>query len=782
MLIDLQLALRRFVKQPMTALAMSFTLALAVASNTALFSIFDGLLLRPLPYPDAQRLVHVELGPNARLGLSQAERKQIEALMLTSAVLENRAEARIAPLLEDGAAAVKEWQLRPAYVTPNLFPMLGVRPVVGRLLGAEDLQLTGETPVLISYDLWQSRFSGDPGLIGKSIQVPGTFRRRAFRLVGVMPRGFAFPDGANLWVPSDNSPNMFNLARLPPGVTENHVRAALPRVSVTSLREHIQPEGAFAVAVLLCATTLLLLVAWVQVGSLLFMRSSGRMHEIDLRLTLGASRWQMVRHLSSDGIVLAVASTAIGAMAVPALTSGLILLLPEEMTRGQSLSPDVRTMLFSSLLAAIGATLFSLLPVGLLRRTALLGMVHGRTGEQSPPRAERRRFTLLGVQLALTTALLYLASLTTQSLLRVTAVDLGFDSSRLVGIQVPLMVISGSNSATHSAQIARQNQQMREVLSSLQQIPGVAIAASGPIPFYNPLYSTSILRPIARQGQSQNDYPMARVYEITPDYPVVLGLKLVDGRIPSGNEVASGAYVLVNETLARQFRQLGSIVGQELTIPGGQRSPWHVAGVVRDFVQHRPDLAAEGQLFRLVGDVSGAVVARLAEGGETAALVAIRKTVDGIWSDRASREIVDISQLAHRATTDYRARAILLGIVGTLCLPLAVAGVAGAATDSVQRRVREIGIRLALGASVSDIALTIVRPTLLSAFGGLFGGLALGWLMGRLISGYLFGVEAASLVGVVASAAALFLVGVVGTVWPLLRALRIQPAEALRRF
>ena len=778
MLADLRLAVRSLRRQPALLSATVATLALAVAVNTALFSIFDGLLFRPLPYPDADRLVHVEIAPAARPTLTPEAFRQVNEAMVGSAVLVDRAEARPAVIVEEGAADVGAWRLRPAHLTPNVFALLGVVPAAGRTLGPDDAYSRRPSPIMIGYDLWRTRFGGDRNLIGQPIAVPGLVIDRPLLLVGVMPRGFAFPDGANLWILGNSRPELFNLARLAPGVTLDQARAALPRVAVTPIRDHLRPDGAFALGVLLAATGLLLVVAWVQVAALLFARTAARMTELGVRLALGAGRARLVRQLSAEGIVLAAAAVALGWLVVPALTSGIVTLLPEEMTRGQGLAPDLRALAFSCAASIAGVLFFMLLPIEVVRRASPLGLIRQGSVVAPSRSGTRVRAGLLAAQFAVTMALLYMASLSAASLGRVTSVELGFDPANVVGVRMPAISVVGATNAERRAHIVRQQAQSAETLAAIARLPGVRAAAGGPIPFYESLFSSGLPRAVTVPG-SQDPLPPAAYHQITRDYLAALGLRLVDGRLPAEDELAAGAQTaLVNETLAREIARSGPVVGRPIEILGRKLV---VAGVVNDAVGRRPDLPVEPQVLHLGRTLGPELVVKTAEGVEgDRALAAIRSTLERIWPDRAAREIVDVVALARQATMDYRARAVLLGLIGAMCLPLAIAGIAGAATHAVRQRMREIGIRMALGAEPGRIGRDVAAPIALVIGSGLALGVAGGWAMGRLMSAYLFGVGAASLSGFAAAALVLVLAGAAGAALPLRRALRIQPAQALR--
>jgi putative ABC transport system permease protein len=777
MLFDLRLALRSLRGQPAVAVALVVIVGLAVAGNTALFSIFDGLLFRPLAYPDVDRLVSVELPSDTRRMMSREEFDKTNAALLSTPLFAERGEARQAVLLEDGAADVTAWGLRPAQISPPMLRMLGVAPAAGRLLADADRGVAPQR-VMIGFDLWQSRFGGDRAVIGTVIDVPGVILRRRLELVGVLPRGFSLPTGANLWVAGGSLPDLFNFARLSPGATVEQARAALPRIVITPLREHMRPDGAFAFGVLLAATGFLLLVAWVQVAALLFARASGRTSEIAARLALGATRARLVRQFAAEGLVIAAASLLVAWVVTPALTAAVVRLLPEAVTLGQSLAPDVRTFAFSVAISMAGVLLLSLVPIDLIRRTAPVGLLRGGGVGRVTSGAARTRLAMLTGQLAVTTVLIYMSGLALMSFTAIARVDLGFNPDRVIAVQLPPTTVTGATNEERRAHLNRQVAQWGETLDALRDLPGVTAVAGGPLPFRSSILSGS--GGMAVTSELTKEKHLAAYMPLTVDYVRVMGLAIVDGRVPTADELQSATpQALVNTTMARALAPAGPVLGQQLTVNSRTVT---VAGVIADFKTARPDLpAAPAVLLLLTRPQGGYVLARVDPAASwDQALAATRATMDRIWPANPSREVMVVSDLAARAIADYRARAVLLGLIGALCLPLAFAGVAGALSYAIGQRTREIGIRLALGARSADIRRHVVAGAMIAVALGLATGIAGGVLVGRLMTAFLFGVQAIDPLTTAAVTLVLLVTVAVAMILPSRRAARIQPAEALR--
>ena len=781
---DVRFAMRALRRQPLLAAAIVFTVGLAVGGNTALFSVFDGLLFRPLPYAGTERLVHVELPGEVRRLMTLDDFRAIDAALQSTPLFDLRADARATVLLEDGAADVAAWNLRPAQISPSLLRQLGVAPAAGRLLTGDDRPVMvggfgdgSPRRAMIGFDLWQTRFGGRSDVLGTPVEIPGVILRRPIEVVGVMPREFAFPDGANLWVAATDS-RTFNIARLAPGVAIDQARAALPRVEITPFREHLRPEGAFALGMLLAATGCLLLIAWVQVAGLLFARAAARAGEVGVRLALGASRGQIVRQFAVEGAILAAAALALAWILTPALTSALVALLPDTLTRGQLLAPDLRAFGFSMLLSAAGVLVLAVVPAEIVRRSSPLALVRGTTLERVASGAGRTRLAMLAAQLAVTTTLLYMSALAVHSFEAIAGVDLGFDPDRVVAVQLPPTTVAGSTPAERRAHLDRQVAQWGETLDALRALPGIDAAAGGPMPF-----RSSILSGGAGMAVTSPDLPGQLVADygvITPDYVRVLRLHVIDGVVPDERVLPGmGPQAVVNAAMAREIAPAGSAVGRQVTVNSRTAT---IAAVVADFRTARPDRPVDAAVLLLVRRPQGGyVLARLApEAPMDATLAAIRTTTDRVWPTNPSREVLVVSEFSARAIAEYRARAVLLALVGALCLPLAFAGIAGAVSYAVSLRTREIGIRVALGAGPAQIRRTIARGGLAAIAAGLAAGLAAGAIAGRAMQAWLFGVSALDAVSIVAASIVLSAVALAAMALPARHALRVAPAEALR--
>jgi hypothetical protein len=413
---DVRYALRMLRRHPASACAVILTVALAMAANSALFAIFDGLLFRPLAFPEADRIVSITVPPEV---WSQPpvtiNRDKLRAAFASSGLFAEYARVIDSPVFfQENTDAVTVEGLRAARLEPGLFEFLRIRPMLGRVLSPEDVGAYSPTPVMIGYDLWHTRFGGDASIVGRTIDLPRATGADADRslVVGVMPKGFSFPRGANVWhLASDLSNQPVNIpppnfGRLADRVTIDQVRAEFPRLVITPLREYVRPRGAWALTILLAATGLLFLVAWVQVAALLFARSAGRATELGVRLALGATRWSLTRQFGIDSLVIGVLSIVLGTSIAPGLVALVLRLLPAETTAGQTIALDHRTMMFAAALSTAGILIAALAPIEILRHTSPLGLMRNTMFERVQLSGTRTRRTLLVAQLTLTTMLL----------------------------------------------------------------------------------------------------------------------------------------------------------------------------------------------------------------------------------------------------------------------------------------------------------------------------------------------------------------------------------------
>jgi putative ABC transport system permease protein len=784
MLHDLGLAVRQLVRQPALSASIILLIALGVATNTALFSVIDGLLFKPLPFHDSARLVAIDFDRVVfrAYGRTADELAAAKDALERTPLLGDRALVKPGMLFDEGTAAVGELGLVDAVVSRGFFDTLGVRPLLGRALDDNDSRQPVVRAILLGYDLWRSRLGGDPSVVGRTIVLGG----KRLEVAGVMPPDFDFPRGTTVWAAGGRfGRSQPNLARLADGVSLAQLRRQFPKLTIKPLRDSLRPANAFTLAFLLAATGLVLLVAWIQVAALQLARAAARSVEIGIRLALGATRARLVRQFAAEGLVLAATALATAWLATPALTSAVMRWLPVEMTRGQHVSADLRTFAFACLAATLGVLLFALLPVEIIRHSAPSAVLRGTPVGRTRLTAARARTVMLVAQLAVTTTLLYITGLAFQSYTRVNAVDLGFTPARVVAIALPSLTDAfasagreqnSSASTAVQAIFASQSQRAADLVDAIGGLPGVTNVAAA---MTYPLTSGAFLGAAGIRTDGGPRSIPTRINWVTPQFFRTLGIRVVEGRGFEGRTpVERQAVAVVNQAMARELRPYGPVVGRQIDAVAFRG---RIGGIVNDSVDDRPDLPADPQVYLPATGLSlTAKVLVRTSGDPTRSLPAIQAAVKRTWGTTADRRVVRLEDEIVRATSAYRARTMLLGLLALEGLSMALVGLVGALMYSTRQRTREIAIRIALGAEPPRIRRHVVTHALLCAATAFVLGLAGGVAVGRWASSLLFGVQPidATTIGVVA-----VLLG--AAAWgaafvPARRAAGVDPATALR--
>jgi putative ABC transport system permease protein len=786
--VDFVSAARAWRRQRSLAVTVIATIGLALGANTALFSVFDGLLFRPLPYRDGDRLVRMDLQP-AALTSSMSEvplEAMLERAQATS-LLVDRVAARPMLLFDPTSAALTEWQLRPSDLSHTAFEGLGVYPVLGRPFTAADSTTprTEGFKVLLGFEIWQRYFGADAGVVGRMIQIPGTSPLERYEVVGIMPKGFAFPDGANFWIPVypfyPSSP-VVPFARLAPGATIEQVRAELPAVTVTPLREYIRPQGAEALGVLMTATALLLLLAMVQIAALLFARAAGRTNEIGTRLALGASRGRVTRQFVLESIVLIIPSLALAAWLAPMLTTMLVAILPAQVTVGQIVTPDARALLFAGAMAALGVAALAWLPADLVWR-AQEGYVTRPASGATTPRVLRIRTLLFIGQLGVATCLAYLAGTAYSSLVSVHRTPLGFSPVNLVAVRMPGTGAPRSVRSNSRGALDAQRVQVAQTIDALSRLDDVVAVSGGHSLPFAPWQTRATVLP--SEADPARTPISGREEHVVLGFPLVLASPLLSGAEPSPQEMASTSappalqVALVNETLARWLSQFGPPVGQVVAPTSSRR--YRVVGVIADLRLDRVDRPAEPTLYAYLPPPAavGVVLARL-KPSATPDSAGLSTVLTQVWGDRAP-QVQRVEDLHRAAQSDYQARSTVLAAITILSLPLTLLGVAGALMYLVRQQTRQLAIELALGATPRDLERKVVRHALRATTIGIGLGLAAGIGLSRLATAWFHGVPALDIRVLAGSVVLIAAVALLASWVPVRRAGRINPSIALRQ-
>ena len=793
----LRSAFRQIKRNPGFFAVAFAALALGIGANTAIFSAVEGVLLHPLPYADAGKLVMV-WEDASYLGFSRNTPAAANYVdwRKENQVFTDMVAIRYANAAFTGDAAPE--QLLGRRVTPNFFDVLGVQLAMGRPFTAEE-DAAKRKVVVLSYALWQRRFGANPAVVGRSILMDD----EATTVIGVMPRGFFFPDRqAEYWIPASFTPeelarrgnhNLEVVARMKPGVTHERAQHDMDVIAarlqqqypdtnakvgavVVPLREQYAGDAATGLWVLQIAAVLVLLIACSNLANLLLARAAGKRREIAVRIALGASRAQIGAQLLTESLLLSVGGGLGGLLVGRVCWSVFEKLVPAQIA-GDGFALNAPVLLFTAAVSILAGVFFGVVPA--LRATDVSlqeSLKEGaRAGESRG--GVRLRDSLVVAQFAMAFALLVGAALMIETLWNLRRVDLGFRADHLLTMAVPL-----PNTKYNTNEKLRAF--YRDVLDRTRTLPGVKNVGFGSdVPFTSIGDTNGYViegAPALRPGED-ND---ALYREVTAGYLETIGGTLEAGRLLEDRDIESSQQVVVvNEFLAKRHWPGQEAVGKRLKLSGSKETWRTVVGVVKDIRERGLLLDMKPAVYLPVNQVErpGAdfLIARTAQ--DPASVVnALRGAVWSVDKERPVAFIRTMDQLMDENVADRERPMTLLGIFAGLALVLACIGVYGVLAYSVAQRTREIGVRMALGARPGDVTRMILGRGLKLSVVGLLAGAALAGALGVLLRTLLFGVTPAAPLVYAGTAAALIIVALAACVIPAQRAARVDPVVALR--
>jgi putative ABC transport system permease protein len=801
---DIRYGLRTLARTPGFTTAAVLALALGIGATTAIFSVVDAVLLRPLAYDRPQRLavvLHRGTGPVAPANF-----------------LDWRREASAF----EGMGAADYWQPnlsgtdRPErvlglHVTADLIPLLGVRPLLGRLFTAEEDQPGREHVVLLGHRLWQRRFGGDPGAVGRRITLDG----QPHTVIGVMPRGFEFPPfwaaGAELWAPmpladraaNRNARSLRVFGRLAGGATLAQARTEIATITarlekaypgtngnvmVRSLDDMVVGNVRAALLVLLGAVAFVLLIACANVAHMLLARAAARHKEVALRVALGASRARVVRQLLTESIVLA----SIGGLAGLALAAwgirALIAISAGSLPRLETAGLDLRVLAVTLAVSLLTGIAFGLAPALQASRSDLgASLREGERGSTTGGGRHRLRRLLMGSELALALVLLVGAGLMIRTFAALRAFDPGFQPGHVLSAVVS---VTGSRAGEPARRVAF----YRDVVDRIRGLPGVASASAiNHLPLAGDIWGF----PFNVEGRSRpapGQTPTATYRVVLPGYFGTIGLPLARGRDFDGrDDLGAPGVVIVNEWMAERHWPGADPIGERITLDDPDKDPaWlTVVGVAGNAARSRWAAAPEEEMFlpflqaRKYRESPHSaytymtVVVR-ASGDAAAFGPSLRAAVWGADPDVTVSAVQTMDEVVARSTASPRFYLLLLGTFAAVALALAAVGIYGVMSYSVARRTNEIGIRMALGARPSDVLRLVMREAVTVTAAGAAAGLAAALALTRLMAGLLYGVAATDPATFAGVCVVLTLVALTATYLPARRATRVDPLTALR--
>jgi putative ABC transport system permease protein len=798
---DLRYSVRMLRRAPGFAAIAILTLALGVGANTAIFSVLNAVLLRPLPYADPDRLVLVgDRGESATPG--NVGYGTFVDWRSRSRAFEEMAVIRswIPTLITNGEPE----RISGLRVSANFFHMLGVKPAIGRDFSAEEDTAARWRSVILSDGLWRRRFGADRAAIGRVI----TMNDQAYTIVGVMPAAFEpliserFYQRAEMWamVGYDTSlpyacrgcQHLKALGRIKPGVRIDSARADIDAVhtqlraewpaeyppgslAVVPLRDELTGGIRPALGVLMGAVGFVLLIACANVASLLLARMARRERDLALRAALGASRGRLVRQLMVESALLAAAGGALGLAISAAAMPLLIRLAPTTISRVADAQLDARVLAFSMGLSIATAFLFGLLPAIRATRIDLQGSLHGdgRKTANAPTSFARR--LLVAADVAMAVVLLIGAGLMIKSVGRLLGVDPGFDAHHVLTMQISMV---GEAYRKDDAVL----QKINEMVARLKALPGVeSAAAAGQIPLGGN-GDTWGFHIVGRPPTPED--PSVERYSVTPEYFSVMRIPLKRGRLfTEADRTGVENVMLIGEQTARSLWPGADPIGRHVIIGGPTGPPRTIVGIVGD-VRHN-ELAAPPtmQMYLPQAQITDSYLTLVMRSGNDPVTLAAeaRRAIWSVASDVPVYEVAPLADLVARSVGPRRFMMVLLELFGAIALLMTAIGVYGVISYSVAERTREIGIRAALGAAPRDIVRLIVSGGLTVVCAGLAAGVIVALAATRFLESSLYEVSPADPVTFAIVAGVLLVVALVAQGVPILRAMRVDPSVALRQ-
>jgi putative ABC transport system permease protein len=807
---DFTYAFRQFRKSPGFAVVVILTLSLGIGFNTAIFSVVNAVLLRPLDLRDANRLVRVWHVPPPKSFPGMTKFSVSAANYLDwekqNHVFESMAIYNYRGFTLTGGS--KPEQIDASAVSSNFFTTLGVQPILGRALSAEDDQPGRSKTVLLSHRLWQEQFGASPDIVGRNINLDG----QGYLVAGVMPESFRFPEFAQMWTPMAwtdkeravrGEHHSIVIARLKPGVELKQAQAEMDTISgrlqqtypeddkdwgalVVPLHDDMVADVRPALLVLLGAVAFVLLIACVNVANLSLAKTFGRQKEIAIRTALGATSGRVLRQILTETVLLALAGGALGLAYAHFAARLIVAFLADKLPHSIDVSLDAKVMVFTAVISVLTGIVSGALPALRLTRRDLnqsLKQGLGRTDADSS--GHRTRRILVVAEVALSLLLLVGAGLMIRSFQKLRSVNPGFDSRNILTMTA---MVPGAKFAKPSQQAGF----FELVLQRVRALPGVESAA---VIDDIPLNDQGSHQPVAIEGRPtlpMSEQPEVDVRLVSFGYMSALHIPILRGRDLSDTDIADRpAVVLISESMARQFWPGEDALGKRLTLTFSPELVREVVGIVGDVKldsldQTRPSATLYSPLDQIAVPSSGSwssfpmtLVVRSASGA-AGMVSAVSNVVHEVDRDIPLRDIFTMDDIVANSLSQPRFNMLLLGAFAGLALLLATVGIYSVLSYSVKQSVREIGIRLALGARLSDVLRMVIiegmKPTLLGVAIGAAAALALG----RVLSNLIYSVQPADPLTFLVVAVLLSAVALVASIAPAYRATRVDPMVALR--
>ena len=791
---DLQYALRVLRKDTTVTLAALAILALGIGATTLVFSLANGLLLRPLPYADPNRIVAVgEYSP-----IDPKESGDFNFLNF----IDYRARAQLVdnPGIYTGATGILRGgagaeSVHAAAVSDGVFRTLGVAPILGRVFTREDASPGGAKTVILGEELWRRRFAGDPQIVGRSVEMDSGKRT----VVGVMPAGFHFPNLAELWVPEQSDPAkaartdyyLRGIARLKPGVTPERAASEMQAILEQIHRENpaannnwrarVTPLQTFQgqsyrkqVIALLVAVALLLAIACANVSNLLLVKASARGREMAVRMAMGASRRRLVRQLGSESLLLGLAGGALGTGLAYAGLPAVLSLVPVDLPLWMRFSMDARVLLFSLAVSLATSLAFGLAPAFGSSVVDLAASLKegGRAGSGGGSHKLLRNGLVMG-EVALSMILLTGAGLTVRSFLALRSQNLGYNPDHVLSMDV-------AYPEQRYPDGPKAHDMIRRLTADISSLPGITSAAfTTGVPLQD---GWSRIYTIEGRPRELKDMPWVNHVVVVPGYFATLAIPLLEGRDFTEADFDNQRILVVTRAFAHANWPNESAIGKHVRFgPPARNEAWNtIVGVVADN-QHENIKGGRAAVYLTYSADNTPSALLVRTSGDPAKMTsAIRARMLGFDQDIALDHVITLPQVIERASWQDRFLAILFLAFAVLALTLASVGLYAALSYTVSLHSREIGIRMALGASTASVQAMLLRQGMILAVSGLAIGIGASLALTRLLESQLFAISPHDPLTYAVTPLVLLAVAMLAVFLPARRATRVDPAIVLR--
>jgi predicted permease len=806
---ELRYAVRALLKRPGFSLIAVLTLALGIGANTAIFSVVNATLLRPLPFKDPDRVV-----------ILWGVLPKLNAYTLPNSApnfLEQKARSQTFERL----AVFRSWSwqltggsepelLRGARVSAEFFDAVGAGPILGRTFTPEEDVENHALVAVISHGLWQRHFGGHRDVIGKTISLTG----QNATVIGVMPEGFQFPGGANMipglqfalqndvWIPirftqqereRQGNLNLATIGRLKPGVsvaqaeTEiNAIEKELPLGTIgftfSALPLHQQMVGTIRkpLLVLLATVALVLLIACANIANLLLARATSRQKEIAIRAALGASRRRIIGQLLTESLLLSVAGGAIGLLLAIWGNSLLVSLIPRDVPRISEVGIDPRILLFTLAISIVTGLIFGLVPALQASRFDLnQSLKDGVRGTSGGTSHNRLRGLLVVSEVAMALVLLIGAALLMKSFVRLLDVKPGFNPEQVLTLEVQLPNVAPSRYERREEQAAF----FQQLMTRLQALPGVENAGGVlSLPLSGASEGTDLILEGQESADANGKRPNADYTIVTPEYFTTLQIPLLQGRYFTAQDKAEAPLaIIVNDTLAARVWPGENPLGKRFRV-GFEEKQREVVGVVGTIKQTTLDSEARSAMYlpHLQSPTPGLTLLVRTRGEPLSMAAAVRQEVRALDKDVPVTQVQTMEKVLGASVAQPRFSMLLVGLFAVLALVLSAVGIYGVMAYAVSRRAHEIGVRMALGAGANQVLKLVIKDGMTLAFAGIAVGLLGAFALTRLMASLLFGIGAKDPLTFVSVAAFLAFVAFIACYIPARRATKVDPLIALR--